>query len=256
MALKLSNSMKSFNKWQLLLRPYQHWNDSVGAIDTRAEYPQGPAKAPPAVFVGDVATPDAFWHGERLGEAFGNYVTLLTNGSGSIVWQWKMTTHIWIACTGCTLWTRGFQPRLVDAYCCELRLPSTRPIGLPATVLYQSRRICRVHSESLSGWDKSYQHGRTRVARAIWSGNCPNELRRRHPRFTKGEYYAGYWIRKSSVFIADLDGSLLEIQESKLSNRVILEECVSRSKRWARMFLISLGSGHLGTFDPIFANIS
>lgn len=57
-------------------------SDSRKAKAYRAQYPNAPANAPPNVFAGDIATSDVFWHGEYLGDYFGEYVSLLTNGSG------------------------------------------------------------------------------------------------------------------------------------------------------------------------------
>ena len=57
-------------------------NDSPVAKAYRKKYPHAPANKPPTVIKGDVTSSDAFWHGDLLGESFGDYVTLLTNGTG------------------------------------------------------------------------------------------------------------------------------------------------------------------------------
>lgn len=56
--------------------------DFPAAADYRKKYPNAPANKPPTVFSGDTATSDVFFHGELLADAFAEYVTLLTNGSG------------------------------------------------------------------------------------------------------------------------------------------------------------------------------
>lgn len=56
--------------------------DSPLAKMTRKQYPEAPANQPPAVFAGDTSTSDVFFHGEVLANYFGEYVSLLTNGSG------------------------------------------------------------------------------------------------------------------------------------------------------------------------------
>ncbi|KAK5163892.1 uncharacterized protein LTR77_010286 [Saxophila tyrrhenica] len=74
----------------------QHWaaeqartaslNDSSDAVAYRANYGVNAAyaagAAPPAVYECDVATSDVYYSGTILGEAFGNFTTLITNGSG------------------------------------------------------------------------------------------------------------------------------------------------------------------------------
>lgn len=61
-------------------------NDSDAAIAYRAQYAvsasYAAAAAPPAVYKCDVATSDVYYSGTILSEAFGNYTTLVTNGSG------------------------------------------------------------------------------------------------------------------------------------------------------------------------------
>jgi len=66
----------------LQLASVANLTDSAAARKTRAMYPDAPANQPPNVFAGDVATSDVFFHGEFLGNYFGEYVSLLTNGSG------------------------------------------------------------------------------------------------------------------------------------------------------------------------------
>lgn len=62
-------------------------NDSDTAIAYRAQYATHPAyaagAAPPCVVECDVATSDVYFSGEHLGEAFGNYTKLITNGTGN-----------------------------------------------------------------------------------------------------------------------------------------------------------------------------
>ncbi len=74
----------------------QHWaaqqartatlNDSAAAVAYRANYGVSAAyaagAAPPAVYECDVATSDVYYSGTILSEAFGNYTTLITNGTG------------------------------------------------------------------------------------------------------------------------------------------------------------------------------
>ena len=57
-------------------------NDSDAAIAYRARYPSAPANAPPSVLAGDVVSSNVYFSGTLLGEAFENYTTLLTNGTG------------------------------------------------------------------------------------------------------------------------------------------------------------------------------
>lgn len=61
-------------------------NDSDAAIAYRALYADSPIYAAgaqgPAVHECDVATSDVYYSGEILGTAFGNYTTLVTNGTG------------------------------------------------------------------------------------------------------------------------------------------------------------------------------
>lgn len=61
-------------------------NDSDDAIAYRAQYAASQAytigAAPPTIVECDVATSDVYYSGEILSTAFGNYTTLLTNGSG------------------------------------------------------------------------------------------------------------------------------------------------------------------------------
>ncbi len=74
----------------------QHWaatqartatlNDSADAVAYRANYAVKAAyaagAAPPTVYECDVATSDVYYSGKILSETFGNYTTLITNGSG------------------------------------------------------------------------------------------------------------------------------------------------------------------------------
>lgn len=46
------------------------------------QYRKAPANQPPTVFQGDVVTSDPYFHGKALGDSFGKYVSLLTNGTG------------------------------------------------------------------------------------------------------------------------------------------------------------------------------
>ncbi|THW05690.1 purine nucleoside permease [Aureobasidium pullulans] len=57
-------------------------NDTDAAMSYRAKYGYSPANQPPSVVKCDSATSDQYWSGSVLGEAFGNYTSLLTNGSG------------------------------------------------------------------------------------------------------------------------------------------------------------------------------
>lgn len=61
-------------------------NDSDAAIAYRAQYAASPAyaagAAPPAVYECDVATSDVYYSGTLLSTGFGNYTTLVTNGTG------------------------------------------------------------------------------------------------------------------------------------------------------------------------------
>lgn len=60
-------------------------NDSSDAIAYRAKYDYAPANEPPKVTTGDSATSDVYYSGALLGESFGNYTYLLTNGTGVYV---------------------------------------------------------------------------------------------------------------------------------------------------------------------------
>lgn len=61
-------------------------NDSADAIAYRANYAKASiytaGAAPPSVVACDVATSDVYYSGRLLSEAFGNFTTLMTNGSG------------------------------------------------------------------------------------------------------------------------------------------------------------------------------
>lgn len=60
-------------------------NDSAAAVSYRANYISdlyANARQTPGIFECDVATSDVYYSGRLLGEAFDNYTTLATNGSG------------------------------------------------------------------------------------------------------------------------------------------------------------------------------
>jgi purine nucleoside permease len=61
-------------------------NDSADAVAYRANYATDEIYAagaePPTVVACDVATSDVYYSGRLLGEAFGNFTSLMTNGSG------------------------------------------------------------------------------------------------------------------------------------------------------------------------------
>ncbi|KAF2097825.1 purine nucleoside permease [Rhizodiscina lignyota] len=61
-------------------------NDSETAIGYRAKYKTAPlyaaAAMPPSVIACDVATSDVYYSGALLSEAFANFTTLITNGTG------------------------------------------------------------------------------------------------------------------------------------------------------------------------------
>lgn len=59
-------------------------NDTKPAETYRAQYPSSlPAAKPPSVFAGDLATSDNFFAGLLLSQAFGNYSTLVSNGTAA-----------------------------------------------------------------------------------------------------------------------------------------------------------------------------
>ncbi|KAK4691042.1 hypothetical protein P7C71_g5878, partial [Lecanoromycetidae sp. Uapishka_2] len=58
-------------------------NDTTAAQDYRANYLMAAAKSGPSVVACDGATSDVYYSGNILSEAFGNYTTLLTNGTGN-----------------------------------------------------------------------------------------------------------------------------------------------------------------------------
>lgn len=62
-------------------------NDSADAVAYRANYAASElytlGAAPPAVYECDVATSDVYYSGTILSEGFGNFTTLMTNGSGT-----------------------------------------------------------------------------------------------------------------------------------------------------------------------------
>ncbi|GAO50739.1 NUP-domain-containing protein [Saitoella complicata NRRL Y-17804] len=55
--------------------------DTATTQKYRALYDYAPANQPPAVVGCDVVTSDAYWSGELLAESFGNYTSLISNGS-------------------------------------------------------------------------------------------------------------------------------------------------------------------------------
>lgn len=57
-------------------------NDTADAAAYRAKYPYAPANQPPSVVACSSGTSNMYWSGAILGDAFSNYATLLTNGSG------------------------------------------------------------------------------------------------------------------------------------------------------------------------------
>jgi purine nucleoside permease len=57
-------------------------NDTETAAAYRAKYDYAPANQPPKVVAGDSACADVYYSGHFLGEAFGNFTSLMTNGSG------------------------------------------------------------------------------------------------------------------------------------------------------------------------------
>ena len=71
-------------------------NDSAAAVAYRANYASdsryAPGAAPPAVYECDVATSDTYWSGTSLAEGFGDYVHLVTNGSGKYCSSEQETT--------------------------------------------------------------------------------------------------------------------------------------------------------------------
>lgn len=62
-------------------------NDSDAAVAYRANYAAeafyAAGAAPPGVYACDVATSDVYYSGKLLGEAFGNFTKLMTNGTGN-----------------------------------------------------------------------------------------------------------------------------------------------------------------------------
>ncbi|KAI5235456.1 purine nucleoside permease [Aureobasidium subglaciale] len=57
-------------------------NDTNAAAKYRAKYGYLPASGPPSVVKCDSATSNQYWSGSVLAEAYSNYTSLLTNGSG------------------------------------------------------------------------------------------------------------------------------------------------------------------------------
>jgi purine nucleoside permease len=60
-------------------------NDSTAAITYRAKYNYAPANETPTVIPGDSACSDVYYSGHLLGESFGNFTNLITNGTGVYV---------------------------------------------------------------------------------------------------------------------------------------------------------------------------
>jgi purine nucleoside permease len=60
-------------------------NDSTAAIAYRAKYNYAPANETPTVIPGDSACSDVYYSGHLLGESFGNFTNLITNGTGVYV---------------------------------------------------------------------------------------------------------------------------------------------------------------------------
>ena len=60
-------------------------NDSTTAMAYRAKYDRAPANQPPKVIAGDSACSDVYYSGLSLGEAFGNFTKVVTNGTGVYV---------------------------------------------------------------------------------------------------------------------------------------------------------------------------
>ena len=60
-------------------------NDSTTAMAYRAKYDYAPANQPPKVIAGDAACSDVYYSGALLGEAFGNFTKIVTNGTGVYV---------------------------------------------------------------------------------------------------------------------------------------------------------------------------
>ncbi|GAB5593437.1 hypothetical protein Unana1_08337 [Umbelopsis nana] len=58
-------------------------NDTETAIEFRALYDYAPANEPPSIITCDTGSSNAFWHGSLLGESFGNYTQMITNGTGN-----------------------------------------------------------------------------------------------------------------------------------------------------------------------------
>lgn len=57
-------------------------NDSTTAAAFRKRYPHAPANQPPSIVACDGATSDNFYSGPTLGDAFDNFTSLITNGTG------------------------------------------------------------------------------------------------------------------------------------------------------------------------------
>jgi len=73
-------------------------NDSDEAIAYRAKYDYAPANEPPKVIAGDAACSDVFYSGHLLGEAFGNFTYLITNGSGVYVTTAQVNLYFHLHC--------------------------------------------------------------------------------------------------------------------------------------------------------------
>ena len=77
---------QNLQKWAASTASKADLADSHDAKVYRANYAASAAyaagAAPPKVYMCDVATSDVYYSGTTLSEAFGNYTTLVTNGSG------------------------------------------------------------------------------------------------------------------------------------------------------------------------------
>jgi purine nucleoside permease len=59
----------------------QKLNDTKAANAYRKKYPYAPANEPPSTVICSTGTSNVYWSGSVLGDAFGNYTELMTNGS-------------------------------------------------------------------------------------------------------------------------------------------------------------------------------
>ena len=60
-------------------------NDTAAASAYRAKYNYAPANEPPRIIAGDAACSDVYYSGALLCESFGNFTTMITNGTGVYV---------------------------------------------------------------------------------------------------------------------------------------------------------------------------